>query len=85
MCQNIYFIFLIIGKLFSVFRLSLPLPQHLSQLPQPSNNEVTLANQITMNLTNMAKKVNPSDVAPVQSLRKAMGVGEKIQTSMLIL
>lgn len=55
-------------------RLSQPLPQHLSQLPQPSEEETALASSITDNLTDIAKRVNPGDVAPAAGLRKAMGV-----------
>lgn len=55
-------------------RLSAPLPTNLNNLQPPSTEEVNLAETITENLTDMAKRVNPSDVAPVAGLRKAMGV-----------
>lgn len=55
-------------------RLSLPLPTHLTNLPGITDQEMILAENITTNLTDMAKKVNPGDVASVQGLRKAMGI-----------
>jgi bromodomain-containing protein 7/9 len=55
-------------------RLSAPPPQHLSNVPKPSESEVTLAEKITQNLTSIAKKLPPSSIAPVDGLRKAMGI-----------
>lgn len=55
-------------------RLSAPLPANLNNLQPPSTEEINLAETITDNLTEMAKRANPSDVAPVAGLRKAMGV-----------
>lgn len=55
-------------------RLSAPPPQHLANIQKPSEAEVTLADKITGNLTNIAKKLAPSAIAPVDGLRKAMGI-----------
>lgn len=55
-------------------RLSAPPPPHLSNIPKPSESEVVLAEKITENLTNIAKKLPPSSIAPVDGLRKAMGI-----------
>lgn len=55
-------------------RLSQPLPAHLSNLPPISEQEITLAENITSNLTDMAKHVNPGDIVSVSGLRKAMGI-----------
>lgn len=55
-------------------RLSAPLPVNLNNIQPPSAEEVNLAETITDNLAEMAKRVNPSDVAPVAGIRKAMGV-----------
>lgn len=55
-------------------RLSLPLPPHLSSLPGISEQEISLAENITSNLTDMAKRVNPGDIVSVSGLRKAMGI-----------
>ncbi|XP_047000095.1 bromodomain-containing protein 7 isoform X1 [Schistocerca americana] len=55
-------------------RLSLPPPMHLSQVPHASDGEVHLADRITESLKDMAKKLPPASVAPVPSIRKAMGI-----------
>lgn len=55
-------------------RLSAPLPANLNNLQPPSTEEVNLAETITDNLAEIAKRVNPGDVASVAGLRKAMGV-----------
>lgn len=55
-------------------RLSMPLPQHLNNVLQPSDEEVQLAESVTDNLTDMAKRINPGDIAPVQGIHKALGV-----------
>lgn len=55
-------------------RLSAPPPAHLSNVPKPSENEVALADKITDNLTEIAKKLPPSAIAPVDGLRRAMGI-----------
>uniref|UniRef100_A0A1A9VME5 Bromo domain-containing protein n=1 Tax=Glossina austeni TaxID=7395 RepID=A0A1A9VME5_GLOAU len=55
-------------------RLSQPLPQHLALVPQPSAEETQLANQITQQLADAAKKLPPSAIADPYSLRKAMGL-----------
>ncbi|XP_053985276.1 bromodomain-containing protein 7 isoform X2 [Hylaeus volcanicus] len=65
-----------IGRLKQVQhdRLSAPPPAHLSNVPKPSENEVALADKITDNLTEIAKKLPPSAIAPVDGLRRAMGI-----------
>ncbi|KAI4483868.1 hypothetical protein M0802_013250 [Mischocyttarus mexicanus] len=55
-------------------RLSAPPPAHLSNVPKASENEVALADKITDNLTEIAKKLPPSAIAPVDGLRRAMGI-----------
>lgn len=55
-------------------RLSAQPPAHLTSIPKPKDNEVTLAEKITENLTEISKKLPPSAIAPVDGLRKAMGI-----------
>lgn len=55
-------------------RLSAPPPAHLSNVPKASDAEVILAEKITDNLTDIAKKLPPSAIAPVDGLRRAMGI-----------
>lgn len=55
-------------------RLSQPLPPHLALVPQPSQDEIQVANQITQQLTEAAKCLPPSAIADPHTLRKAMGV-----------
>nr|XP_050854539.1 bromodomain-containing protein 7 isoform X2 [Vespula vulgaris]XP_050854540.1 bromodomain-containing protein 7 isoform X2 [Vespula vulgaris]XP_050854541.1 bromodomain-containing protein 7 isoform X2 [Vespula vulgaris]XP_050854542.1 bromodomain-containing protein 7 isoform X2 [Vespula vulgaris]XP_050854543.1 bromodomain-containing protein 7 isoform X2 [Vespula vulgaris]XP_050854544.1 bromodomain-containing protein 7 isoform X2 [Vespula vulgaris]XP_050854545.1 bromodomain-containing protein 7 len=55
-------------------RLSAPPPAHLSNVPKASETEVALADKITDNLTEIAKKLPPSAIAPVDGLRRAMGI-----------
>ncbi|KAK7871043.1 hypothetical protein R5R35_014104 [Gryllus longicercus] len=55
-------------------RLSMAPPPHLSQVALPSDGELQLAEKITDNLKDMAKKVNPIDITSVPALRKAMGI-----------
>ncbi|KAF5292645.1 hypothetical protein FQR65_LT11197 [Abscondita terminalis] len=55
-------------------RLSAPLPQHLNNIAQPSEEEIALAESVTDNLADMAKRVNPSEIAPIQGIHKALGV-----------
>ena len=55
-------------------RLSALPPAHLSNVPKPKENEVTLAEKITENITEISKKLPPSAIAPVDGLRKAMGI-----------
>ena len=55
-------------------RLSQPPPVHLSQVVPPSEEEMQVAENISENLTEMAKRVHPGDVAPVAGIRKALGV-----------
>lgn len=46
-------------------RLSAPLPSNLNNCPPPTEDENQMAESITENLTDIAKRVNPADVAPV--------------------
>nr|CAI5824348.1 unnamed protein product [Callosobruchus analis] len=55
-------------------RLSAPLPPQLNNCPPPSEEETHLAENITENLTEIAKRVTPSEVAPVAGIRKALGI-----------
>lgn len=55
-------------------RLSAPPPAHLSNVPKATEAEVLLAEKITDNLTEIAKKLPPSGIAPVDGLRRAMGI-----------
>ncbi|KAG7203201.1 hypothetical protein KM043_010307 [Ampulex compressa] len=55
-------------------RLSAPPPAHLSNVPKAAEAEVALADKITDNLTDIAKKLPPSAIAPVDGLRRAMGI-----------
>lgn len=55
-------------------RLSVPPPPHLSNIAKPAEPEVSLAEKITENLADIAKKLPPSAIAPVDGLRKAMGI-----------
>lgn len=55
-------------------RLSAPPPPHLANIPKASETEAGLAEKITENLTSIAKKLAPSAIAPVDGLRKAMGI-----------
>ncbi|XP_046389290.1 uncharacterized protein LOC124158139 isoform X2 [Ischnura elegans] len=75
----------LIGKLEQVQRerLSQPPPAHLALVPKPSDMEVQLAEKITENLTDMAKKVNPEAIAPLPVIRKAMGISPAIRSGKL--
>ncbi|XP_008208464.3 bromodomain-containing protein 7 isoform X1 [Nasonia vitripennis] len=55
-------------------RLSAPPPSHLANIPKASETEASLAEKITENLSSIAKKLPPSAIAPVDGLRKAMGI-----------
>lgn len=55
-------------------RLSVPIPQHLSLVHHPNKQEIDLADQITSNLTNIAKKLPPCAIASTSGVRKAMGI-----------
>lgn len=55
-------------------RLSATIPQHLSLVAHPNKQEIELADQITSNLTNIAKKLPPGAIAPGAGVRKAMGM-----------
>lgn len=55
-------------------RLSAQPPAHLTTIPKPKENETSLAEKITENLTEISKKLPPSAIAPVDGLRKAMGI-----------
>lgn len=54
-------------------RLSAP-TQHLSLIPHPTKQELDLAEQITSNLTSIAKKLPPCAIASAPGIRKAMGI-----------
>lgn len=55
-------------------RLSAPPPAHLSNVAKAGEAEMMLAEKITDNLTDIAKKLPPSGIAPVDGLRRAMGI-----------
>lgn len=55
-------------------RLSAAPPEHLSDISKATDTEVILADKITDNLTDIAKKLPPSAIAPVDGLRRAMGI-----------
>lgn len=55
-------------------RLSTPIHQHLSLVHHPNKTELELADQITSNLTSMAKKLPPCAIASSTGVRKAMGI-----------
>lgn len=55
-------------------RLSAPLPQHLSLIARPNSQEVELANQITSNITNIAKSLAPCAITSAPGVRKALGM-----------
>lgn len=46
-------------------RLSQPLPASLNNCTPPSEDENQMAESITENLSEIAKRVNPGDIAPV--------------------
>jgi len=66
----------ILGRLKQIQheRLSAAPPAHLSNVPKAAESEVLLAEKITDNLTEIAKKLPPSGIAPVDGLRRAMGI-----------
>lgn len=55
-------------------RLSQPLPSHLALVPPPSQEETQTAQQLTQQLSDLAKKLPPSAIADQYALRKAMGM-----------
>ncbi|KAJ8953727.1 hypothetical protein NQ314_007337 [Rhamnusium bicolor] len=55
-------------------RLSAPPPPQLNDCLPPSEEETQIAENITENLTEIARRVNPGDIAPVPSIRKALGM-----------
>lgn len=55
-------------------RLSAQPPAHLSNVPKPQESEMILAEKISENLTEISKKLPPSAIAPVDGLRRAMGI-----------
>ncbi|CAH1963535.1 unnamed protein product [Acanthoscelides obtectus] len=55
-------------------RLSAAPPPQLNNCLPPSEEETQLAENITENLTDIAKRVAPADVAPVAGIRKALGI-----------
>ncbi|XP_055852969.1 bromodomain-containing protein 7 [Episyrphus balteatus] len=55
-------------------RLSQPLPAHLAHVQQPGPDETHLANQVTLHLSDICKKLPPGAIADPYGLRKAMGL-----------
>ncbi len=55
-------------------RLSQAPPHHFSNIPKAGDKEAKLATEITKNLCDMAKHLKPSNVAPVQSVRRLLGI-----------
>lgn len=55
-------------------RLSQPLPSHLALVQPPGQEETHTAQQLTQQLTDLAKKLPPSAIADQYALRKAMGM-----------
>lgn len=55
-------------------RLSTPITQHLSLVHHPNKQEIELADRITSNLTNIAKKLPPCAIASASGIRKALGM-----------
>lgn len=55
-------------------RLSQNLPAHLAHIPHPNDDELELADQITSNLTEMAKELPPHILTTPHALREAMGM-----------
>lgn len=55
-------------------RLSAPSPMHLSHIQHPSSDEIQLANQITANISDIAKQLPPGALTTPHALRKAMGL-----------
>lgn len=55
-------------------RLSKPPPNNLNNLPLPTSAEVQLAEKVTDGLRGLAKQVTPGSLAPVQLVRRAMGI-----------
>ena len=61
-------------------RLSAMLPTHLSQVLQPNEHEMNLANQVLSNLVEMTGQVTPGDVVPHESIRRALGMSLDLVT-----
>lgn len=55
-------------------RLSASIPPHLSLVQKPNKKEIELADQITSNLTNIAKSLKPGAIARSSGIRKALGM-----------
>lgn len=55
-------------------RLSAPPPLQLNNCPPPSEEETQIAESITENLSDIAKRVTPGDIAAVAGIRKALGM-----------
>ncbi|KAL7646179.1 UNVERIFIED_CONTAM: hypothetical protein RMT77_003080 [Armadillidium vulgare] len=55
-------------------RLSKPLPQNITNLPGPSQNEVKLAAKVTEGLIAVARQIPPGALAPVPTVRRALGI-----------
>lgn len=65
-------------------RLSAHMPPHLSLIQKPNKMEIELADQITANITNIAKTLPPAVIANTGSIRKAMGVSYQGDNAMEI-
>ncbi|KAK3881362.1 hypothetical protein Pcinc_014194 [Petrolisthes cinctipes] len=55
-------------------RLSRPLPPVLNNMPQPTTQELKLVEKVTEGLTAIAKKATPGALAPVSTVRRALGI-----------
>lgn len=55
-------------------RLSQPLPAHLALVPPAGQEELQTAQQLTQQLSELAKKLPPAAIADQYALRKAMGM-----------
>ncbi|KAH8237565.1 hypothetical protein KR038_009651 [Drosophila bunnanda] len=55
-------------------RLSQPLPNHLGLVPAAGQEEAQTAQQLTQQISDLAKKLPPSAIADPYALRKAMGM-----------
>ncbi|XP_064537287.1 bromodomain-containing protein 7 [Drosophila montana] len=61
-------------RLLQQERLSQPLPAHLALVPPAGQEESQTAQQLTQQLSDLAKKLPPSAIADQYALRKAMGM-----------
>lgn len=61
--------------------MSQPPPAHLAHTSGPSEAEIDLAERVTENLSEISKRLPPEAIAPVTSIRKALGVAAIVQES----